>query len=131
VGGVWDTGPLVARPIARGEVERLNSLLDEFHWLGRGLTGQVMRHVAEIDGRWVAVIGFGSAALSCGPRDRHIEWSRAQQYRRHRFVMNNQRPTSLRSGGFHNDSASSGQRHHDWGTPLPGDRLGSVAADRS
>lgn len=86
-----DTGSLVVRPIVRGEVERFNGCLDEYHWLGRGLTGQVMRYVATIDGSWVAVVGFGSAALSCAVRDRHIGWSRAQQYQRLRFVMNNQR----------------------------------------
>ena len=29
-------------------------------WLGHRLTGQVLRYVAELDGRWVAVLGFGS-----------------------------------------------------------------------
>lgn len=99
MGGVWDTGSLAVRPIVRGEVERFNSCLDEHHWLGRGLTGQVMRYVAEIGGCWVAVVGFGSAALSCAPRDRHIGWSRAQQYRRLRYVMNNQRFCVLPEGG--------------------------------
>jgi hypothetical protein len=31
--------------------------------LGHRLTGQVMRYVAVLDGQWVALVGFGSAAL--------------------------------------------------------------------
>lgn len=97
-----DIDSLVVRPIARDEVDRFNACLDKHHWLGRGLTGQIMRYVATIDSAWVAVIGFGSAALSCAPRDRHIGWVRSQQYRRLRHVMNNQRFCILPESRKHN-----------------------------
>ena len=78
-GGVRD---LRVRPIARDEVGRFNAELDAHHWLGHRLTGQVMRYVAVLDGQWVALVGFGSAALTCAARDRYIGWSREQQYAR-------------------------------------------------
>lgn len=88
----------MVRPIAVDEVDRFNALLREHHWLGHRLTGQVMRYVAVADGVWVALIGFGSAALSCAARDRYLGWSREQQYARLRHVVNNQRFCVLPAG---------------------------------
>jgi GNAT superfamily N-acetyltransferase len=53
---------------------------------------------AVLDGRWVALVGFGSAALSYAARDRHVGWSREQQYARLRHVVNNQRFCVLPAG---------------------------------
>jgi hypothetical protein len=47
---------------------------------------------------WVALIGFGSAALSCAARDRYLGWSREQQYARLGHVVNNQRFCVLPAG---------------------------------
>jgi hypothetical protein len=88
----------MVRPIAVDEVDRFNALLREHHWLGHRLTGQVMRYVAVADGVWVALIGFGSAALSCAARDRYLGWSREQQYARLCHVVNNQRFCVLPAG---------------------------------
>ncbi|MHB8340979.1 MAG: ISAs1 family transposase [Mycobacteriales bacterium] len=82
---------VTVRPIFADEVDRFNSELDTHHWLGHRLTGQVLRYVAELDGEWVACLGFGSAALSCAARDRFLGWDRAQQYARLAHVANNQR----------------------------------------
>jgi urease gamma subunit len=89
---------VTVRPIAADEVDKFNSLLREHHWLGHRLTGQVMRYVAVADGLWVALIGFGSAALSCAARDRYLGWNREQQYTRLRHVVNNQRFCVLPAG---------------------------------
>ena len=70
---------------------QFDETLQRAHWLGAGLVGEVMRYVAEEDGEWVALIGFGSAALSVGARDAHIGWSERQRWRRLRYVANNQR----------------------------------------
>lgn len=91
-------GDVAVRPIAADEVDRFNALLREHHWLGHRLTGQVMRYVAVADGLWVALIGFGSAVLSCAARDRYLGWSREQQYARLRHVANNQRFCVLPAG---------------------------------
>lgn len=89
---------MVVRPISREEVSRFNAELDAHHWLGHRLTGQVMRYVAVLDGQWVALVGFGSAVLSCAARDRRVGWSREMQYARLRHVINNQRFCVLPGG---------------------------------
>ena len=55
---------LVVRLVRRDEVARFNELLDRHHYLGHNLVGRVLRYVAEEDNEWVALIGFGSPALS-------------------------------------------------------------------
>jgi hypothetical protein len=93
---------LVVRPVDPGEIDRFDTLLDEHHWLGRGLIGETLRHIAEIDGTWVALVGYGSAALTVSARDRFIGWSPAVRYRRLRFVTNNQRFCLLPAGRIAN-----------------------------
>jgi hypothetical protein len=89
---------VVVRPIFADEIGRFNAALTEHHWLGRRLTGQVLRYVAVLGGEWVAVVGFGSAVLSCRARDEFLGWSREQQYARLRHVANNQRFCVLPAG---------------------------------
>lgn len=85
-------GQLVVRPIGRDERARFDAELDAHHWLGHRLVGETMRHVAcASDGRWLALVGFGAAALACRPRDAFIGWSDEQHFRRLRYVVNNQR----------------------------------------
>jgi len=90
---------VTVRPILADEVGRFNAELDAHHWLGHRLTGQVLRYVAVLDGEWVALVGFGSAALSCAARDRFLGWSREAQYARLRHVVHNQRFCMLPAGG--------------------------------
>jgi Domain of unknown function (DUF4338)/DDE_Tnp_1-associated len=89
---------VVVRPIFVDEVGRFNAALREHHWLGHRLTGQVLRYVAVLDGEWVAVVGFGSAVLSCRARDEFFGWSREQRYARLKHVANNQRFCVLPAG---------------------------------
>jgi hypothetical protein len=89
---------VVVRPIFADEVGRFNAALREHHWLGHRLTGQVLRYVAVLEGEWVAVVGFGSAVLSCRVRDEFLGWSREQQYARLKHVANNQRFCVLPAG---------------------------------
>jgi hypothetical protein len=97
VAGACVTG-VVVRPIFVDEVGCFNAALAEHHWLGHRLTGQVLRYVAVLGGEWVAVVGFGSAVLSCRARDEFLGWSREQQYARLRHVANNQRFCVLPAG---------------------------------
>ena len=77
---------------------RFDELLDEYHWLGRGLVGETVRQVATVDGEWVALVGWGSPAFKVSARDRWVGWTLAQRKRRLRFVANNQRFCVLPSG---------------------------------
>ncbi len=64
------------RLVGADEVARFNALLDEHHFLGHHLFGRVLRDVATIDSEWAALVGYGSAARSLGPRERHVAWSK-------------------------------------------------------
>ncbi len=63
------------------------------------MVGETLRYVAtDAQGEWVALVGFGSCALSCRPRDCFIGWSGEIQFRRLRFVAANQRFCVLPAG---------------------------------
>ena len=69
------THDLTVRPVPAGETARFGQLLEAHHWLGARLFGSVVRHVAVLDGAWVALLGYGSAVLRCTARDTVIGWS--------------------------------------------------------
>jgi len=84
--------PLIVRPIQPAEGHRWNQLMNEHHYLGfRQLVGESIKYVAELNGQWVALLGWGTAAFKCGSRDEWIGWSREQQWRRLVFLANNSR----------------------------------------
>ena len=86
------TERLVVRLVRSDEVARWDALMATHHYLGlRRLVGESLRYVAEEGGQWLALLGWGSAAFKCGPRDRWIGWTPAQQWRRLRYVANNLR----------------------------------------
>ena len=102
----WFAGLSVA-PIGAGDGSRFDAELDEHHWLGHRMVGETMRYVAvDANGEWVALIGFASPALSCGPRDRFIGWSQEIQMRRLRFVVSNQRFCILPAGRRQNTASA-------------------------
>lgn len=97
---------LVVAPIGADDLARFDAELDEHHWLGHRMVGETMRYVAtDACGEWVALVGFASAALACGPRDRFIGWSPEVQFRRLRYVASNQRFCVL-PGGRRQNAAS-------------------------
>lgn len=87
-----DLSNLVVRPIRPGEADRWVSLMAEHHYLGfRQLVGESLKYVALLNGEWVALLGWANAAFKCGPRDQWVGWTREQQWRRLRYLVNNQR----------------------------------------
>jgi len=116
------------RPIRPGERDRFDEALCEHHWLGSRLVGETMRYVAlGPDGTWLALVGFGSAALSCRSRDAWIGWSDHQHFRRLRLLTNNQRFCVLPSGRRPNLASAvlcrtlarlSGDFEARWGHPV-------------
>jgi predicted transposase YbfD/YdcC len=93
----WRAG-LVVRPIVAGELERFNTELGAHHWLGHRLTGRVLRYVATVEDEWVAVAGFGSAALACTAREGFLGWDRELRLRRLGLITSNQRFCVLPAG---------------------------------
>jgi len=87
-----DLGELAVRPIQAQEEGEWDRLMAAHHYLGfQKLVGETLKYVAELEGRWVALLGWGSAAFKCGPRDEWIGWAPEQQWQRLKFVANNQR----------------------------------------
>jgi len=83
---------LVVRPITPGEEIAWNNLMREHHYLGfHSLTGKTLKYVALLDGQWVALIGWGSAALKSRHREKWVGWSQEQKAKRLKFTANNQR----------------------------------------
>jgi Domain of unknown function (DUF4338)/DDE_Tnp_1-associated/Transposase DDE domain len=84
--------PLLVRPVLTDEVVHWDRLMAAHHYLGvRRLVGESLRYVAEQGGQWLALLGWGSAAFKCAPRDRWIGWTPEQHWRRLRYVANNLR----------------------------------------
>lgn len=84
--------PLVVRPLRREEKARWCQLMRQHHYLGfERIVGESLYYIASRGTAWVALLGWGSAALKCGPRDRWIGWDRALQWRRLHLIANNVR----------------------------------------
>ena len=80
------------RPVEPEEITRWASLMAAHHYLGApALVGESLRYVATIERKWVALLGWSSAALKCGPRDRWIGWPAVFQWQRLSFIANNSR----------------------------------------
>ena len=80
------------RLVTKDEMPRWMDLMARQHYLGRpDMVGQVLCYVATVDGEWVALLGWASAALQVKARDAWIGWSDDQRHRRLRYVANNVR----------------------------------------
>lgn len=76
------------------EEERLDwrAHIERFHYLGdAGLVGESLRYVAELNGKWVALLSWGAATLCNRPRDNYIGWDKTAKKTRLNLVVNNAR----------------------------------------
>ena len=66
--------------------------MNRYHYLGyRSIGGQSLRYVATAGDEWVALLGWGSAALKCTVRDRFIGWDEQTKLKRLVLLSNNVR----------------------------------------
>jgi hypothetical protein len=66
--------------------------MDAHHYLGfRPIVGQSLCYVATLEDQWVALLGWGAAALKCAPRDAWIGWTPALKFHRLHLIANNVR----------------------------------------
>jgi len=87
-----DLSKVTVRPIAPGEDERYQQLLQQHHYLGAiPKIGQTVRYVAQYGGAWVGVLSFSASSLKCAARDRWIGWDARLQYGRLKLIANNSR----------------------------------------
>lgn len=83
---------LVVRPIFREEEGKWDKLMRMHHYLGFSkLPGKSLKYVALLNGQWVALLGWGAAALKSSPREKWLGWSSEQKTQRLNYVVNNQR----------------------------------------
>jgi hypothetical protein len=84
---------VVVRPIHDREgIARWREAMARFHYLGDGeLVGESLRYVAEDDRGWLALLGWGAAALKCRHREAFLGWSDQLRLQRLGFVVNNAR----------------------------------------
>ena len=80
------------RPVLPEEKTGWDELMKAHHYLGFGnLIGEGIRYVAVYHGHWLALLGWASAALCCGPRDKWIGWPSKFRQQRLFLVANNVR----------------------------------------
>jgi len=85
-------GQVKIRLMEESERERFDRLLEEEHYLHSSrIGGRHLRYVAEVDGRWVALLTFSGAAPHLKWREKKIGWSPRQRARRLGLVVNNSR----------------------------------------
>lgn len=84
--------PLNVRPARRDELSRWRDLMRRHHYLGfKRIVGEALYYVATLQEEWVALLGWGSAALKCAARDIWIGWDQHLQFKRLHLVVNNVR----------------------------------------
>jgi len=89
------------------EHKRFDSLLGDYHYLGESRpVGDTMRMVAEIEGQWVGLLMWGSAAYRLKDRDTFIGWTPTQRAQRQKLVVQNRRFLLLAERGEHPNLAS-------------------------
>lgn len=83
---------LIVRPVLRSEEEKWNQLMSSHHYLGfSSLLGEQMKYVGVLNGQWVALLGWGAAALACDARDRYLAWNTYNCRWRLKHMANNSR----------------------------------------
>ncbi len=87
-----DLNEVDVRLVREDEAKRWNQLMADHHYLGfRALVGESLKYVATYHGQWIALLGWGTAAFKCGPRDRWIGWPAERPWERLKFIVNNHR----------------------------------------
>lgn len=83
---------VTVRLITSEEKAKWDKLITERHYLGNAhLVGRQLRYVAELDGQWVALLGWNVAAYHLKGRDTWIGWTVEQLLKRRKFVVQNSR----------------------------------------
>lgn len=83
---------VTVRLLHEAERPEFDRRLQAEHYLESSLlVGESLRYVAEVDGRWVALLTFSAPALHLKARERWIGWTPRQRARRLGLVVNNSR----------------------------------------
>ena len=98
---------VTVRLIAPEEKARWDQLICERHYLRNAhLVGRQLRYVAEVDGEWVALLGWNIAAYQLKGRETWIGWGIEKRLKRRKFVVQNSRYLLLVERGQYPNLAS-------------------------
>lgn len=92
-----EPGPVVldeleVRPALPEELQRVDSLLKDEHYLGAGRqVGRTLVQIVHHQGRWAAILTWGPAALKLIDRDEWIGWTQRQRAERLGLIVQNRR----------------------------------------
>jgi hypothetical protein len=107
IGALRADSSLEVRPLAAEELERFEALLAEKHYLGTAPpVGDFLRQVVIREGRWVALLVWGPAALKLKDREQWMGWNRALAAERLKLVVQNRRYLLLHERGEEPNLAS-------------------------
>lgn len=71
---------------------RYRELIEHHHYLKSDvMVGEQLRYVAEVDGKWLALLSWSAAARQLKDREQWLGWSRIQRRRRLALLANNAR----------------------------------------
>ncbi len=83
---------LVVRPVRMEEKARWRELMASHHYLGFWKTaGECVLYVAELEGKWVGLLAWTSAALHVGVREDWLGWDDVARRSRLNHIANNSR----------------------------------------
>ncbi len=87
-----DVQAISVRRVEQDERSDFKALMQQHHYLGAlPKIGETLWYVATLQGEWIALLSFSSAALKCSVRDKWISWSFRHQYDRLHLITNNSR----------------------------------------
>lgn len=94
---------LTIRPAVAQDLERADELFDQEHYLGAAKrSGRGLLQIVEHEGRWVALLDWGPAALKLQDRDDWIGWNARQRADRRELLVLNRRFLILSSARMPN-----------------------------
>jgi len=97
--GALPLDQIIVRPVRCEERARWRDLMRTHHYLSLSSTfGPSLCYVALFQEQWIALLGWGVAALKCAPRDAWIGWSPQLRGRRLHLLANNVRFLVLPAG---------------------------------
>jgi hypothetical protein len=91
------------RLIGAEERERWDAAIEQNHYLKNArLVGEQLRYVAEVDGQWVALLGWSAGSYHLRERETWIGWDVEQRRQRLPLVANNARFLIVQPGRWPN-----------------------------
>ena len=78
--------------VSADERQQWDAMMVQWHYLGSAaMVGEQLRYVAEVNGVWVALLGWSAATLKSAPRRAWVGWDAVQERQRLHLIAQNAR----------------------------------------